>query len=303
MRMTKMSMDVEANQGKTAEELVAFAGLKMKDKNFKAAAKLYEQAVDLDPDNLDLRLHLAVCVGKEDGDLNKTIEILSGILDIDANHALALDNLGRALSLIGSKAGAKGWFQPFEAGHLYRTIKAIDDPAPVIVELGSCFGLSSMIIAMALVDKPRAKIYCVDAWEGDGSSVTGLTREFIKDSAVHGDDFFGMFESNMRNAGVWHNLTPIQGYTTEVVKTWNKQADLIFIDADHSYEGVRSDVRDWKDFVKIGGQILMHDVELELAGSEKDSGPGLVVHEFLGLNSNYAPGTLVSTLYLARRQS
>ncbi|MCM8532612.1 MAG: class I SAM-dependent methyltransferase [Lentisphaeraceae bacterium] len=270
--------------------------------NFAEAHKQYAKAIQLDPKNLDLRCNFAVCYGKL-GNLQKALDELCLILDDKPDYAPALENLGRVLIMMGLQAGAQGWFSLFEAGHLYRTIQAIDNPEPVIVELGSCYGLSSMIIAKALKNKPNSKIYCVDAWEGDGSSVFGKTRDNIKAQAHQGISFYEIYTQNMQNAGVYEQLTPIQGYTTNVVKDWSEDADLIFVDADHSYEGVRSDVRDWKNFVKVGGQLLMHDVELEIAGSEQDSGPGLVAREFLGPESNFDQGSLVDTLYLTRRNS
>jgi len=35
--------------------------------------------------------------------------------------------------------------------------------------------------------------------------------------------------------------------------------DFVFIDADHSYEGVKNDIIHWRDKVKIGGWICGHD--------------------------------------------
>lgn len=111
-----------------------------------------------------------------------------------------------------------------------------------------------------------------------------------------------MFKGNLERSGYWKSVTPVQGYTTEVVKTWTEAADLVFVDADHSYEGVRKDVRDWRQHIKVGGQILMHDVELKIAGSREDSGPGKVVGEFFPNGSNFHEASLVDTLYLARKK-
>lgn len=41
----------------------------------------------------------------------------------------------------------------------------------------------------------------------------------------------------------------------------NEQADFVFIDADHSYEGVTRDIMAWKDKVKAGGWLCGHDYE------------------------------------------
>jgi len=285
----------------TAEEWMSLALLEEDRGNFKAALGLHLNAVRSCSTDLRFKNAYAACCAMNKK-YYKAIDLLCEILDIDPDYRAALENLGKTLFYMGLNANdIKGWFSACEAGQLYRVIQAIEDPAPRIVELGSCFGLSSMIIACALRNKPQAEIYCVDAWEGDGSSVFGKTREFIQKQADEGNAFFEMFKDNMVNAGVFQQLTPIRGYTTEVVKSWTKKADLVFVDADHSYEGVRADVRDWMNFIKVGGSILMHDVTLKLAGSKEDSGPGLVIHEFLAKGSDFGRGTLVDTLYLSER--
>ncbi|MCM8539747.1 MAG: class I SAM-dependent methyltransferase [Lentisphaeraceae bacterium] len=258
------------------------------------------KAVLENPEELALRVKYAVACFKADKH-SKCVDILNQALDINGFYEPALDLLGKFMLYWGGQCGATGWFTALEAGQLYRSVRSINNDAPVIVELGSCFGLSSMIIARALEEKQEAKIYCVDAWEGDGSSVFEATRDFVKRRADEGEGFFDIFKKNMLKSGFFDRITPVQGYTTDVVKNWQEEADIIFVDADHSYEGVRKDVRDWKDFVKVGGHLLMHDVDLVEAGSEKDSGPGLVVKEFLTQGSNYAPGYLVDTLYRAKR--
>ena len=41
---------------------------------------------------------------------------------------------------------------------------------------------------------------------------------------------------------------------------WDKEIDVLLIDGDHSYEGVKADYERFEPFVKEGGIILMHDV-------------------------------------------
>ena len=262
--------------------------------------KNLRKAIQENPEQLGLRVKYAINCFKADKKA-KGFDVLNTALDINGFYEPALELLGKFLLYWGGQCGASGWFTALEAGQLYRSVKTINKPTPVIVELGSCFGLSSMIIARALKDKPDAKIYCIDAWEGDGSSVFESTREFVKSKAHEGVGFFDIFKKNMETSGYLESVTPVQAYTNEAVKNWSELADIIFVDADHSYEGVRRDVKDWKDLVNIGGHILMHDVDLLEAGSDKDSGPGLVVKEFLTAGSNYAPGYLVDTLYRAKR--
>jgi len=52
----------------------------------------------------------------------------------------------------------------------------------------------------------------------------------------------------------------IHGDSKEIIKTWEKEIDILLIDGDHSYEGVQADFRFWEPYVKEGGIILLHDV-------------------------------------------
>ncbi|MHA2232874.1 MAG: class I SAM-dependent methyltransferase [Candidatus Hodarchaeales archaeon] len=40
---------------------------------------------------------------------------------------------------------------------------------------------------------------------------------------------------------------------------WGKEVNVLFIDGDHSYEGVKADVIKWAPFVPIGGVMIFHD--------------------------------------------
>jgi hypothetical protein len=43
-------------------------------------------------------------------------------------------------------------------------------------------------------------------------------------------------------------------------KTEGRTFDLVFLDADHSYEGVRGDIWAWRQVVKPGGILAGHDL-------------------------------------------
>jgi len=46
----------------------------------------------------------------------------------------------------------------------------------------------------------------------------------------------------------------------------NESIDIIFIDADHSYEGVKKDISLWLPKVKVGGFLTGHDYGLGFYG-------------------------------------
>lgn len=41
------------------------------------------------------------------------------------------------------------------------------------------------------------------------------------------------------------------------------QVDILFIDGDHTYEGVKADYNNYKDLVRTGGVIIFHDIAYE----------------------------------------
>ncbi len=52
----------------------------------------------------------------------------------------------------------------------------------------------------------------------------------------------------------------IHGDSKEVCKTWiGKQADLVFIDGNHTYEGCKGDIEGWLPLLKTGGILAIHD--------------------------------------------
>lgn len=69
-------------------------------------------------------------------------------------------------------------------------------------------------------------------------------------------------------------FTPVDDATyickpsNDAVKDWDKQIDVLFIDADHSYEGCLDDWNNFSPFVKKGGWVVFHDCD--------DTSPGVV---------------------------
>ena len=53
----------------------------------------------------------------------------------------------------------------------------------------------------------------------------------------------------------------IHGDSQMVAKLFNPKISLLFIDGDHSYEGVKKDTLSWESKVKKGGTILYHDTD------------------------------------------
>lgn len=51
----------------------------------------------------------------------------------------------------------------------------------------------------------------------------------------------------------------LEGESVETARKFHDRIDLLFVDADHSYEGVRADIAEWIGKVPSGGIIVFHD--------------------------------------------
>ena len=65
-------------------------------------------------------------------------------------------------------------------------------------------------------------------------------------------------KSYCRKLGL-NNVEFIKGYSHEVAPAFAEMIDLLFIDADHSYESIKRDWHDWVPKVRHGGIVALHD--------------------------------------------
>lgn len=120
-----------------------------------------------------------------------------------------------------------------------------------IVEVGSYHGKSAVNLAYAVrKGNSGAHIYCVDTWRNENI-------EFARNV-----DVYSRFQQNTAAyAGI---ITPLRGRSAEAGLEWHGgPIDALFIDGDHSFEGVVADIRAWVPHVKSGGLLLFHDSDLE----------------------------------------
>lgn len=127
---------------------------------------------------------------------------------------------------------------------LYKLALSLTNKTNCVVEIGSYLGASSLFLASAIKEL-GGQVYCIDTWSNEGMSEgqRDTFDEFLKNTEPL-EDF----------------ISPIRGYSVDVVKTFNKEVDLIFIDGDHSYEAVKADVESWLPKVKDGGIVVFHDI-------------------------------------------
>lgn len=140
-----------------------------------------------------------------------------------------------------------GWFH-----HGPTVLSLVDQSRPkVYVELGTWFGASAIAVARS-VRRWGGTVTCIDTWAGelndDGGSVGGKSPLMLMSCA-----------RAMVEAGVSASVRLVPAMTSEAAKYWTEPIDFLYIDADHSYEGVLADLQAWVPHVKKGGVVAGDD--------------------------------------------
>lgn len=154
-------------------------------------------------------------------------------------------------------------------GALAKVIDNFDD-VRCIVEIGVDYGYSLFTIAR---DFPKAKVFGIDSYTEYGTA--SVAKAHV-----------------LSNIAAFSNANLIQGDSAQVRKLWQLpenylDIDILHIDGDHSYDGVKRDFDNWSNAVMPGGIVMFHDINAfpsvrkffnELGGKKIEvdcGGPGL----------------------------
>ncbi len=127
-----------------------------------------------------------------------------------------------------------GWMSFAEQLFLFENARNMES----VIELGSWKGKSTH----ALLSSKCPKVVAVDTWKGS---------QF--EPEAHAEAASGsVFADFKKNVGHFTNLEIIEGDINDVVNTIpDKSFDMVFIDAGHTYEEVKNDIRKWKGKARI----------------------------------------------------
>ena len=155
----------------------------------------------------------------------------------------------------------------------------------VVVEIGVYEGSSAIVLCGALADD--ADLHLIDPFIDDsggalpagGGASASATRRAV--------------ERATRGAGPrlhWHIER-----SQELGLRWTEPVDLVFVDGDHSPQGVLEDWRAWHPHVKSGGVMAFHDAR------DAGSGPKQIVDDLFrgdqpvkGWNITHEVGSVVA---------
>lgn len=118
-----------------------------------------------------------------------------------------------------------------------------------IVEIGAYRGASTTALAMGVRDAGCGHIHSIDPHKDFHGVLGGF---FSPEDHI-------LFESTLKKYDVIEWVTHYCTDSASVAKDWVLKIDLLWIDGDHSYEGVATDLKLWLPFVADGGIVVLDD--------------------------------------------
>jgi predicted O-methyltransferase YrrM len=147
------------------------------------------------------------------------------------------------------------------AARIKPTVHHCANGIPIFINIGAGAGTSTVALLEGNLD---AIVFSIDIHCGENENET---NEHINLKYV--DPAFAK-----RVIRIW-------GDSFAVGKSWPFGVDLVFIDGDHGYAGVKLDIEAWYDKIWSGGIIAFHDYGLKMTdGSEQFPGVRKAVDEF-----------------------
>lgn len=149
-------------------------------------------------------------------------------------------------------------YQYFNYPEFYKWV-ANNSSINTVAEIGSWLGDSTVFLAKEMLKTRNSfKIYCVDLWEN-----IDQYRPFREDEGellkAH-KEARPVFEKNIKDNNVDQFITQIQRVSWEAAECLEDNSlDLVFLDADHTYEGVKKDIIAWLPKLKTNGILSGHD--------------------------------------------
>jgi len=138
--------------------------------------------------------------------------------------------------------GASGLMNPAEKQRLTKIAEDAARPGFKIMEIGSAAGWGSTPILASIAKANNGEMWCVDIFEHPKNYVRTV------------------FDFSLKYFGTSDFVHVLQGTSREKAQMFEDgYFDLIFIDGDHSYKGLSTDLECWESKVHGGGTLCGHD--------------------------------------------
>lgn len=127
----------------------------------------------------------------------------------------------------------------------------------VCVEIGSAQGWSTCHLGLALRENLHGHLWAIDPH---------LPTSWNDDASV---DSLPILQANLRRLGLGPRVTVVRATSAEAARGWTRPIDLLLIDGDHSYEGVKRDWELFHPFLQQFGVAVFHDTTWDLHGANR----------------------------------
>jgi predicted O-methyltransferase YrrM len=157
-----------------------------------------------------------------------------------------------------------------------------------LVEVGVWHGVTTCVLRRAMAES--GVLYAVDPYPA--GSLGFSAQRVIAHAEV----------ARVRRGAVeWVEATGIEAARRHR-EAKRALVDFMFIDGDHSYEGIRGDWEAWSDLVAPAGIVALHDSRSSDARRIDDAGSAVYTRTVILADQRYRPIDAVDTLTVVRRQ-
>ncbi len=164
---------------------------------------------------------------------------------------------------LGAMRGVEGWLSKEEAELLFALARGVETGC--IVEVGSYRGRSTVALALGSQRGHGAPVFALDPHEPFTGALGG---DF-------GPEDRAAFYRNMLRSGCYHDVRLINLDSEIVTRGWSKTVSLLWIDGDHSYQGVSRDFNCWRPHLAPDAQVVFDD------SLDPRIGPARLIEELL----------------------
>ncbi|GAX91992.1 class I SAM-dependent methyltransferase [Effusibacillus lacus] len=189
--------------------------------------------------------------------------------------------------IIGRIHKVEGFLEEWEMITLFLLPSMVDEIEGQIVEIGTWMGKSAICLGLGsqYVSRKKKKIVTIDTFDCRGR-FGSLKRESTLEE----------FKTNISQFELTDRVDCIIGDSRLVKDQVTDPISLLFIDGDHSFEGVWNDIKNYSEKISEGGLIVFHDY-----GYPGEPDVAKVVDQFLDRNPAYEKLMQCKTMLVIRK--
>jgi predicted O-methyltransferase YrrM len=149
--------------------------------------------------------------------------------------------------------GVEGWLEAEEAAELREAARrtALSTTDPVVVEIGSWKGRSTIAIAGGLRAAGRGRVFAIDPHHGSAKHQGGVQV-----------DTFHEFVENVAARGLHDHVAPMRETShAGRARFADRSVHMLFVDGLHDHASVRTDIDDWRSALAAGAEVAFHDFD------------------------------------------